>query len=314
MRPTPGPAARLRRTALALVLPLAATACADTGPGAGGPAAEVADPPPAPGELPGPWAAAVDRIEAEYGGRMGVALALPGGSAARAGDLDGGPAWSTSKVPLAVATVRREGAVGPLVESTLTWSDNEGAEALWEGLGGWAAAGAAVDEVLRDGGDEVTRFAEDDATGASIPFGLTPWTLADQAVFGANLPCIDGGEVVSQVMGEVVDDQRYGLGEVPGARFKGGWSPDDDGAYFVRQFGLLPARDPGPAAGGAGGPARPSRAGDYPDYRAEPLPRSFVGVAVAVRPGDGEYGTAMAMLDELAEVIAAHPATGGACR
>lgn len=314
MRAAPSPAARLGRAALALALPLAAAACAADGPQGGAPAAEVADPPPAPGELPGQWAAAVDRIEAEYGGRMGVALALPGGSAAHAGDLDGGPAWSTSKVPLAVATVRREGEVGPLVESTLTWSDNDGAEALWEGLGGWAAAGETVDEVLRDGGDEVTRFAEDEATGAHIPFGLTPWTLADQAVFGANLPCIDGGEVVSQVMGEVVADQRYGLGEVPGARFKGGWSPDDDGAYFVRQFGLLPARDPGPAGKGAGKAARAGRAGHYPDYRAEPLPGSFVGVAVAALPDDGSYGTAMAMLDELAEVIAAHPATGGACR
>jgi hypothetical protein len=42
-------------------------------------------------------------------------------------------------------------------------------------------------------------------------------------------------------MGRVVPEQRWGLGTVPGMRFKGGWGPSEDaaGPYEVIQVGIL---------------------------------------------------------------------------
>mgnify|MGYP007070526594 FL=1 len=40
-------------------------------------------------------------------------------------------------------------------------------------------------------------------------------------------------------MGQITPDQRWGLGQIGGARFKGGWNTHEDG-YVARQFGLVP--------------------------------------------------------------------------
>ena len=42
-------------------------------------------------------------------------------------------------------------------------------------------------------------------------------------------------------MGEVVQDQRWGLLRGSGAVGRGGWGPDPGGAYLVRQVAVLPA-------------------------------------------------------------------------
>jgi hypothetical protein len=39
-------------------------------------------------------------------------------------------------------------------------------------------------------------------------------------------------------MGGVVPEQRWGLGTLPGIRFKGGWGPSEDGGYDVIQVGI----------------------------------------------------------------------------
>src|SRR5690606_38936782 len=62
-------------------------------------------------------------------------------------------AWSTIKVPLAIAAVERaetEGAAAPWpqVEAAITRSDNGAATTLWSSLGPPQQAAQAVDEVL----------------------------------------------------------------------------------------------------------------------------------------------------------------------
>lgn len=281
--------------------------------------------------IPQEWADAVSAVENKYDGSVGLAMALPGAgleadvpAAAFAGTLLDGPAWSTAKVPIGVAVLRERQEIDDSLEASLAWSDNEAAEALWNSLGDWSGTGDGVDEVLRDGGDMETEFQRSDDAGGSTPFGLTEWSLVDQATFGANLPCIDGGEEISQVMGHVVQEQRYGLGTIDGARFKGGWSPDDDGNYFVREFGVIPGAGSSyvtenevPVSEDPTSTTRTEGVGtqdrDYTQYDAYPLPSSFLGISVAVEPGDGTYETAQEMLDELAAVIRQHPVQGGSC-
>jgi hypothetical protein len=41
------------------------------------------------------------------------------------------------------------------------------------------------------------------------------------------------------LMGQATADQRWGLGTLPGARYKGGWGPSPDGRYLVRQIDII---------------------------------------------------------------------------
>lgn len=209
------------------------------------------------------------------------------------GSLQVDEAWSTIKVPIAVAYHRVTGDIDRSVEAALTYSDNDEAGAMWNALGGDAAGQKAVDGVLADGGDPGTR-AQRDADGTDIgAFGNTDWSVAGAAAFAANLRCIESGPEVYGVMGDVVDDQRWGLGGVDGAHFKGGWAPDNDtGRYLVRQLGVIPA---------------------FGNDTGDPAKGDFVGVAMAARTDDGSYDKAVLILDELAKVITDNPAAGGEC-
>ena len=49
------------------------------------------------------------------------------------------------------------------------------------------------------------------------------------------------------LMGQVEPQQSWGIGDIPGTQFKGGWGPSPSGKYLVRQIGILntpPARSP----------------------------------------------------------------------
>ncbi|MCG7440168.1 hypothetical protein [Corynebacterium freneyi] len=268
--------------------------------GRGDPASPTADgdrPDPTPPDMPddaaqGDLAAEIDAILDTWGGHAGVAIAVPGadgeaGAPQVAGDLESDVAWSTSKVPVAIAAVRQAGAadasIRANVNAAITVSDNAAAETLWAGLGDPATAAAASTAVLRDGGDATTTINAERTRPEYTAFGQTPWTLPNQARFGAHLTCLDGAGPVIEAMGAIADDQRYGLGTIPGARFKGGWGPDESGMYLVRQFGTI-AVDGGE-----------------------------VGVAIAARPADGTYATGQAMLTEIAAAVQRHMPAGGSC-
>jgi hypothetical protein len=222
------------------------------------------------------------RLESELPGRIGVAFGAPGGAATVLGSLASGPAWSTMKIPVAVAFVRQNGGTSDAVRRAITFSDNDAAMSLWEALGrSTTARVSGVQAVLSDGGDRTTRVQGRVVRPGFSPFGQTRWSLKAQQAFAGRLPCVHGARQVLDLMGEIDPSQRWGLGQV-GVRplFKGGWGPSPAGAYLVRQFGLIRLRS------------------------------GTVAVAIAAEPGDGSFATGTRYLDRLAQWVASH-ATGG---
>lgn len=215
----------------------------------------------------------------------GIAVTAVGGRSPvhSAGDWQSGVAWSTIKVPLAVAVARTAPGALESAASAITASDNQAAESLWYALGGGDAAASAVGAVLAEGGDTVSRVPSVHTRAGYSIFGQTQWSLTDQATFAGALPCLLSAGRVVDLMGQITPDQRWGLGRIPGARFKGGWGPGESGGYLVRQFGIVP---------GVGGD---------------------VAVAIAVAAPSFEAGTAA--LSTMASMLAPQLATipGGNC-
>ena len=212
---------------------------------------------------------------AHEGAEVAVAL-TPVGSDAGPDVVGKAPtlvAWSTIKVPLALAVTRSGDGASEDVEVALSASDNAAAERLWEDLGSGSEAADAVEEELRRGGDERTRVRAEITVPGASPFGQTRWRLADQTAYAAHLPCLPGSDAVLDPMGRVIEGQRWGLGGIGGSRIKGGWGSTPDG-YVVRQVGLLPGA------------------------------KGKTAAAVQVRAGTYEEGTAI--LDEVAEVLRDH--------
>lgn len=185
------------------------------------------------------------RFAANQPGELALAVTAVGGSAPPQtfGQLDRPVAWSTSKVPIAIAVERTDRAseLRPTMRQAITASSNEAAETLWQSLGTPSQAAAATDKVLRDYGDSHTRTQSERVRPPYTAFGQTRWALADQARFAASLPCRSEAAPVYAAMGQVVPDQRWGLGIFQSAHFKGGWGPAAAGSgYLVRQFGVIP--------------------------------------------------------------------------
>lgn len=200
-------------------------------------------------------ASSFESLAAELNGEVGAVIGPPGPSEATSfGSLQSGSAWSTSKVPIALRVLADAGGPAGLsstlaeqMRSALTLSDNESAAALFGDLekryGGLGGASAAVDEVLREGGDSGTQISTQ-GRGEFSTYGQTEWSLENQQRFMSALAagCVVGPEssdYVLDLMGEVSSD-TWGLGSagLP-ARWKGGWGPGVDGGYLVRQMGVL---------------------------------------------------------------------------
>lgn len=160
------------------------------------------------------------------------------------GSLDGGAAWSTAKVPVAMAAIARSGASRADLSAAITASDNAAAERLWSSLGSPDVAASAANEQLRSSGDQNTTIESRRLRSGFTAFGQTSWSLADQARFVAGMGCTGPGREVLDLMGEVIAGQRWGLGDtgLP-ARFKGGWGPGTQpgsgGAWLDRQMGTI---------------------------------------------------------------------------
>jgi beta-lactamase family protein len=168
--------------------------------------------------------------------------ALGGGPVESFGERRAARAWSTMKLPVIVACITSGRADWHAIEAAILRSDNHAALRLWATL---EDGPTEVEAVLRRAGDpETVLEREPDPRGWS-PFGRTVWTLAAGATFyralarGELLVPADTDRVL-HAMGRVVTEQRWGLGQVPGIRFKGGWGPSEepDGGYEVIQFGI----------------------------------------------------------------------------
>ena len=182
--------------------------------------------------------------ELETGVPVGVAIVpVGGGPAILLGDQSPPDAWSTIKIPLALAAERRTGANHSETKAIVD-SDNLSARRLTQSLGTPAEAVTAVTAVLREGGDSATVVVP--AKDGEWPhLGETVWPLDASAAWTARLPCLPGSGHVIDLMSHVGHDQDWGLmraGDV--AAVKGGWgSEDDDDSYLVRQIGLLTLDD-----------------------------------------------------------------------
>ncbi|GAB3942671.1 hypothetical protein [Corynebacterium tapiri] len=185
-------------------------------------------------------AALASEVEQELDVRVGVVMQDRAG-AHTGGSLTPRPAWSTIKVPLAIAALRADPSLSGVAHSAITVSDNDAAQQLWESLGGGEQAAAAVEQVLRECGDDHTEVNPQVTRPGFSAFGQTDWSLADQASFARCLSTSTGQAeaTVLAAMGEISPQHAYGIGQLEGARFKGGWGPEESGPYLVRQFGYV---------------------------------------------------------------------------
>lgn len=211
-------------------------------------------------------------------GRVGLAVTPVGGDApASFGALTTARAWSTMKVPVALAAERARGqAVFADETKAITVSNNEAAEALWGALGGGRASVDAVTGVLREGRDVRTHVASELDRPPSYP-GYTAWAVADQSIFAANLPCLPGSGRVLDLMGKVGANQQWGV-FAPKAKgvtsaVKGGWGPisDASGKQIVRQLAVVTS------------------------------PRGRYGVAIAAAPDSGSMNDGTAMVTRVGQ-------------
>ncbi|HEX6652869.1 MAG TPA: serine hydrolase [Thermoleophilaceae bacterium] len=167
---------------------------------------------------------------------------LGGGAIESFGERRAARAWSTMKVPVIVASITCGRADWHAIDSAITRSDNDAALRLWATLDDGPAQ---VEAVLRQAGDPDTVLEREPDPRGWSPFGRTVWTLEAGATFyralarGELLGAADT-ERVLDAMAQVVPAQCWGLGRIPGVRFKGGWGPSEEpgGGYEVIQFGI----------------------------------------------------------------------------
>ena len=186
-----------------------------------------------------------------------------------------GVAWSTIKVPLAIAALRARSDSAELVFKTITQSDNAAAEELWSQLGDPAEAAQHVQAVIREAGDTATVVESRRLRSEYTPFGQTQWSLAHQAQFAAGLPHIP--DAVPRRRSDAQPQQPTTLGtgcqRLCRKRRLGSGNRR-------RLFGP-PVRD------------RPDRSGT-------------VGVALAAETHDGEYEAGVDVVNTLADWVVDH--------
>jgi hypothetical protein len=233
--------------------------------------------------------ASFSRLGAQLAGEEGVAVTTLGRGRAvsRAGTLRGGVAWSTAKLPVAMAAISAGVGAQSDLEQAITASDNAAAERLWSALGDGETAAAAATEQVRAAGDARTVIEGRRLRAGYTAFGQTAWPLSDQARFVAGMACADSGPDVLGLMNNVVSGQRWGLGSTGNdAQFKGGWgpgvSPGSGGGWLERQVGVTTIK------------GRP--------------------IAVAIATTAGDHGTGTQNLTAIARWVVTHVDVSGAPR
>jgi hypothetical protein len=254
-----------RVTALLVTASVAATSCVVPGP--------------APSGARMPLAAEFTELEKRLNAKMGLVVSAVGANRKQLvlGEWASGPAWSTIKVPLIIAALGEEHppVITDSMRAAITESDNAAAESIWETLGDPVTAAHKVEEVLSRYGDPTTvqwRKVRPEFTA----FGQTIWSLTNQARFTAAAVCDTANAPVFTLMGQVVTDQRWGLGLIPNTRFKGGWGPSPTGSYLVRQLGVLT------------------------------MPTGLTAVAVATQPASGLFADGTEELTETSKWLTQH--------
>ena len=197
-------------------------------------------------------------LEGEISGAIGVAFAPLGSTESQTfGDLQGGHAWSSFKVPISVTVMNEQGGrltsgQESLAASAITASDNEAAAALFSELETMTGgnAGASVEQTLSDAGaPTIVAPTAPPPPGAVSSWGQTDWPLASSTRFYNALACGAYGGATATIIGDmenVIAEQQWGLGQAwfpagTSVAFKAGWGPDgsESGPYLVRQAGII---------------------------------------------------------------------------
>ncbi|MBW0018157.1 MAG: hypothetical protein JO236_11515 [Mycobacterium sp.] len=179
------------------------------------------------------------QLSASVPADVGIAVARSN-HAFRLGQWSSGVAWSTVKVPLAIAALRDDPRQARrLVIKAITESDNPASEELWSQLGEPADAARKVQAVIAEPGDTSTEVESRRLRRGFTAFGQTRWDLDRQARFALYLPVIPDAMAVVELMHQLTPGHRWGLA-AKGIAAKGGWGPGVDGGYLVRQFGIVP--------------------------------------------------------------------------
>ena len=144
-----------------------------------------------------------------------------------------------------------------MARSAVTESDNDAILALFADLeadrGGLLGASAYATSLLRSVGDKQTTVATaPPPPGYATTFGQTSWSPTQEVRFfralalGCVLPPADTNYVLG-LMREVEPSESFGLGSVgfEQVAFKGGWGPEPDDLYGVRQTGIIGTGDSG---------------------------------------------------------------------
>jgi hypothetical protein len=159
--------------------------------------------------------------------------------------------------------------------AAITESDNAAAESIWAGLGDPVTAAHKVEAVLRQTGDP-TVVQSQKVRPEFTAFGQTDWPLTYQARFTSAAVCDQANAPVFGLMGQVEPEQSWGIGTIPGTRFKGGWGPSPTGDYLVRQIGILTTG------------------------------HGMIAVALAAAPASGKFEDGAADLTAMASWLSAH--------
>lgn len=221
--------------------------------------------------------AGFDELSRTVPATIGIAIAAVDGTClASFGTWSTGVAWSTIKVPLAIACLRAGVGSRELVADAITQSDNSAAEELWSRLGSPAEAAVQVQAVVRDAGDATTAIESRRLRPDYTPFGQTEWSLVRQAQFAARLPGLPDASGVVNLMRNLCADHCWGLA-AKGFAAKGGWGPGIGGGdYLVRQLAIVP------------------------------IQAGRVGVALAAEAHDGVFETGIDVLDRLTDWLVDH--------
>lgn len=210
---------------------------------------------------------------------IGIAIAPVGGaSVASFGTWSTGAAWSTIKVPLAIATLRAGSGSRGLVTKAITQSDNAAAEELWSQLGDPVEAAQKVQAVIKDAGDTTTMVESRRLRSGYTAFGQTQWSLVRQAQFAARLLGIPDAAGIVDLMHHLTTNHCWGLA-AKGFAAKGGWGPGIHGDYLVRQFAIMP------------------------------IESAHVGVALAAEAHDGVFETGVDVINQLTDWLVGNALT-----
>jgi hypothetical protein len=182
-----------------------------------------------------------ERLAATVPANVGIAIARSDRTYTL-GRWSSGVAWSTIKVPLAIAALRSDRPrAQDLVVKAITESDNPASERLWSLLGVPADAARRVQAVIAEAGDAATVVESHRLRRGFTAFGQTQWALDRQARFAEQLTLIPDAAAVIDLMRQLTGGQRWGLA-AKGIAAKAGWGPGVSGDYLVRQFGIVPTQ------------------------------------------------------------------------